>query len=750
MPHMARTAVLLLVSLASIGHVTARALPQVYQYPSSGSSGGSTPDDNSMNIESDTSTNLQLNPNENIIAGNVNGNANANTNLLMDSDIAEGGSSPSASADITGNNINPTQENSVQNYGTMLIEEDGKDNEAFANAGFEPDQEALAEDLEGTGGRQQFDVAPESLPRVQFPGGRVQPPAQNPAEGQESVNPARATEILQSGQRTPNESESAADNQIIEEEEVPRYQPQPLIDIADFPSLDPDEVVTPANEVDQDGNVIRILTTKPDIDREFKLKQESDAPDAATIERNKRLAKEEKDRLAGKASPSERKFLPDDQLPPGAEVEADYSLRNERGERINEYGLLLDENGEPIPESDDPYANERYEEENIEDFGEQYDAENIRNPDDRSGEASLLITELDTDAGDQSDLDDVDPNETYAQRVKPRRQRFEKDLKPYLKTGGRADKPFVVGDYTQTGGRSNIARYPSDKFRKTDNQRSPNSTRRQKNMPKTGLVKKPGPRTYKSSQENSNPYSFLEQPYNDIPPQAIEDSMIAQAKLDSQRRSNNPNQQVSQQAQAPTIRPNMSIDEVMQLIAYQTAQEAAAREQENQSGIDSAQQTMMSLAEAGGIPSRKRTNTQGTQINQNIDQTLYDLANQAFQGNLQLSSINSLAMPRGNNPDFDFNNYAGGQAQNFNPGLSFGYDESLNLNSGQEETLPSEMLQGTNAPAGDYVTKTAANMTEAELIDFLTNLDIPVGIGNDLYSEEYLRQLVAQLMGDDV
>ncbi|EGX48595.1 hypothetical protein AOL_s00080g224 [Orbilia oligospora ATCC 24927] len=753
MPHMARAAVLLLASLVSIGHVTARALPQFY--PVSGSNGGSSQGSNSMNIESDGSVSaddvdagVQLNANGNPNILNINANTNANNQNSEPFYWEEEEPKNPSGLDMVGQEQEglaydqggKTKKGSPDGGKMLLEEEEGAESadaasvastqadlEEYVDAGFEPDEEALQKDLEFTGGRQMFDIAPESLQRAQT------------APIQESINIAPKTDVLGSGQPSPNGSQIAAEDveDRIIEEEIPSniYRPQHVFDISALPRLASEEVVTVENEFDEEGNM-RILTTAPDIDAEFKREQESDKPGPADIERNKRLEREKKERLSRRRSQSGgRKFLPDDQLPPNAELEWSYVLRNERGEPINEYGLLLDENGQPIPEPDDPYADE------------QYDEEVVDRVIDQTGQS---IKGADKETGDESAQDDTESIAAYPGRIKPRRQKFERDLNPYLRNSGTVDNPYDVDDSRfapdNTSERSNIAR-SYIKFRKPERQMNGRGTRRQKNM--SGFAQRPGPRTYRNSQANDNPYSFLDQPYNDISPQEIQDSMVAEAAIEAQRRSNNSNQQGSNQAW-PQTSDQYTAEEIMLLYELQAEKEAAAaaKARENQSGLGLTQQTMIDLAEAGGVP--KRTNTQGTQANQNFDQGLYDLANQAFQGNNQLSSINNLAMPSGSGAfDFDLNNYAGKQANFFNPGVNFGYDDSLDINSGlNQQALPQEMVgTGANPPAGDYVSKSPENMTEAELIDFLTNLDVPVGVGDDLYPVEYLRELAMQLMG---
>ncbi|KAF3145709.1 hypothetical protein TWF569_002420 [Orbilia oligospora] len=741
MPHMARTAVLLLASLVSIGHVTARALPQFY--PVSGSNGGSSQGSNSMNIESDGSVSA-----DDVDAGvqlNANGNPNilnidANANNQNPEPFYWGGEGPQNPSEL--NTAEQQKEGLAYDQGgktkmgspdggkMLLEEEEGAENadaasvastqaelEEYVDAGFEPDEEALQKDLEFTGGRQMFDIAPESLQRAQYPN-VAQAPVENTAPIQESINIAPTTDVVGSGQPSPNGSQIAAEDveDRIIEEEIPSnvYRPQNVFDISAFPRLASEEVVTVENEFDEEGNM-RILTTAPDIDAEFKREQQSNKPGPADIERNKRLEREKKERLSRRrrSNSGGRKFLPDDQLPPNAELEGSYVLRNERGEPINEYGLLLDENGQPIPELDGPYADEQYDEE---------------------------VVDRVIDQADQS----------ITERIKPRRQKFERDLNPYLRSSGTVDNPYDVDDprlaFDNTSKRSNIDR-SYIKFRKPERQMNGRGTRRQKNM--SGFAQRPGPRTYRNSQANDNPYSFLDQPYNDISPQEIQDSMVAEAAIEAQRRSNNSNQQGSNQAR-PQTSDSYTAEEIMLLYELQAEKEAAAaaKARENQSGLGLTQQTMIDLAEAGGVP--KKTNTQGTQANQNFDQGLYGLANQAFQGDNQLSSINNLAMPSGSGAfDFDLNNYAARQANFFSPGVNFGYDDSLDINSGlNQQALPQEMVgTGANPPAGDYVSKSPQNMTEAELIDFLTNLDIPVGVGDDLYPVEYLRELAMQLMG---
>ncbi|KAF3277015.1 hypothetical protein TWF970_005884 [Orbilia oligospora] len=691
MPHMARAAVLLLASLVSIGHVTARALPQFY--PVSGSNGGSSQGSNSMNIESDGSVSaddvdagVQLNANGNPNILNINANTNANNQNSEPFYWEEEEPKNPSGLDMAGQEQEglaydqggKTKKGSPDGGKMLLEEEEGAESadaasvastqadlEEYVDAGFEPDEEALQKDLEFTGGRQMFDIAPESLQRAQT------------APIQESINIAPKTDVLGSGQPSPNGSQIAAEDveDRIIEEEIPSniYRPQHVFDISALPRLASEEVVTVENEFDEEGNM-RILTTAPDIDAEFKREQESDKPGPADIERNKRLEREKKERVRNtysyqrRSQSGGRKFLPDDQLPPNAELEWSYVLRNERGEPINEYGLLLDENGQPIPEPDDPYADE------------QYDEEVVDRVIDQTGQS---IKGADKETGDESAQDDTESIAAYPGRIKPRRQKFERDLNPYLRNSGTVDNPF------------------------------------------------------------------LDQPYNDISPQEIQDSMVAEAAIEAQRRSNNSNQQGSNQAW-PQTSDQYTAEEIMLLYELQAEKEAAAaaKARENQSGLGLTQQTMIDLAEAGGVP--KRTNTQGTQANQNFDQGLYDLANQAFQGNNQLSSINNLAMPSGSGAfDFDLNNYAGKQANFFNPGVNFGYDDSLDINSGlNQQALPQEMVgTGANPPAGDYVSKSPENMTEAELIDFLTNLDVPVGVGDDLYPVEYLRELAMQLMG---
>ncbi|KAF3291764.1 hypothetical protein TWF132_006509 [Orbilia oligospora] len=679
MPHMARTAVLLLASLVSIGHVTARALPQFY--PVSGSNGGSSQGSNSMNIESDGSVSaddvdagVQLNANGNPNILNIDANANnqnpepfyweeeqpqnsseLNTAEQQKEGLAydQGGKTKKGSPD--GGKMLLEEEEGAENADAASVASTQAELEEYVDAGFEPDEEALQKDLEFTGGRQMFDIAPESLQRAQYPN-LAQAPVENTAPIQESINIAPTTDVVGSGQPSPNGSQIAAEDveDRIIEEEIPSnvYRPQNVFDISAFPRLASEEVVTVENEFDEEGNM-RILTTAPDIDAEFKREQESDKPGPADIERNKRLEREKKERVRNtysyqrrRSNSGGRKFLPDDQLPPNAELEGIYVLRNERGEPINEYGLLLDENGQPIPELDDPYADEQYDEEVV---------------DRVIGQADQSITE----------------------KIKPRRQKFERDFNPYLRGSGTVDNPF------------------------------------------------------------------LDQPYNDISPQEIQDSMVAEAAIEAQRRSNNSNQQGSNQAR-PQTSDSYTAEEIMLLYELQAEKEAAAaaKARENQSGLGLTQQTMIDLAEAGGVP--KKTNTQGTQANQNFDQGLYGLANQAFQGDNQLSSINNLAMPSGSGAfDFDLNNYAARQANFFSPGVNFGYDDSLDINLGlSQQALPQEMVgTGANPPAGDYVSKSPQNMTEAELIDFLTNLDIPVGVGDDLYPVEYLRELAMQLMG---
>ncbi|KAF3243986.1 hypothetical protein TWF217_011095 [Orbilia oligospora] len=746
MPHMARTAVLLLASLVSIGHVTARALPQFY--PVSGSNGGSSQGSNSMNIESDGSVSaddvdagVQLNANGNPNILNIDANANnqnpepfyweeeqpqnsseLNTAEQQKEGLAydQGGKTKKGSPD--GGKMLLEEEEGAENADAASVASTQAELEEYVDAGFEPDEEALQKDLEFTGGRQMFDIAPESLQRAQYPN-LAQAPVENTAPIQESINIAPTTDVVGSGQPSPNGSQIAAEDveDRIIEEEIPSnvYRPQNVFDISAFPRLASEEVVTVENEFDEEGNM-RILTTAPDIDAEFKREQESDKPGPADIERNKRLEREKKERVRNtysyqrrRSNSGGRKFLPDDQLPPNAELEGIYVLRNERGEPINEYGLLLDENGQPIPELDDPYADEQYDEEVV---------------DRVIGQADQSITE----------------------KIKPRRQKFERDFNPYLRGSGTVDNPYDVDDprlaFDNTSKRSNIDR-SYIKFRKPERQMNGRGTRRQKNM--SGFAQRPGPRTYRNSQANDNPYSFLDQPYNDISPQEIQDSMVAEAAIEAQRRSNNSNQQGSNQAR-PQTNDSYTAEEIMLLYELQAEKEAAAaaKARENQSGLGLTQQTMIDLAEAGGVP--KKTNTQGTQANQNFDQGLYGLANQAFQGDNQLSSINNLAMPSGSGAfDFDLNNYAARQANFFSPGVNFGYDDSLDINLGlSQQALPQEMVgTGANPPAGDYVSKSPQNMTEAELIDFLTNLDIPVGVGDDLYPVEYLRELAMQLMG---
>ncbi|KAF3140351.1 hypothetical protein TWF594_006322 [Orbilia oligospora] len=746
MPHMARTAVLLLASLVSIGHVTARALPQFY--PVSGSNGGSSQGSNSMNIESDGSVSaddvdagVQLNANGNPNILNIDANANnqnpepfyweeeepqnpseLNTAEQQKEGLAydQGGKTKMGSPD--GGKMLLEEEEGAENADAASVASTQAELEEYVDAGFEPDEEALQKDLEFTGGRQMFDIAPESLQRAQYPN-LAQAPVENTAPIQESINIAPTTDVVGSGQPSPNGSQIAAEDveDRIIEEEIPSnvYRPQNVFDISAFPRLASEEVVTVENEFDEEGNM-RILTTAPDIDAEFKREQQSNKPGPADIERNKRLEREKKERVRNKYSYQRRrsnsggrKFLPDDQLPPNAELEGSYVLRNERGEPINEYGLLLDENGQPIPELDGPYADEQYDEE---------------------------VVDRVIDQADQS----------ITERIKPRRQKFERDLNPYLRSSGTVDNPYDVDDprlaFDNTSKRSNIDR-SYIKFRKPERQMNGRGTRRQKNM--SGFAQRLGPRTYRNSQANDNPYSFLDQPYNDISPQEIQDSMVAEAAIEAQRRSNNSNQQGSNQAR-PQTSDSYTAEEIMLLYELQAEKEAAAaaKARENQSGLGLTQQTMIDLAEAGGVP--KKTNTQGTQANQNFDQGLYGLANQAFQGDNQLSSINNLAMPSGSGAfDFDLNNYAARQANFFSPGVNFGYDDSLDINSGlNQQALPQEMVgTGANPPAGDYVSKSPQNMTEAELIDFLTNLDIPVGVGDDLYPVEYLRELAMQLMG---
>ncbi|KAF3265575.1 hypothetical protein TWF192_000224 [Orbilia oligospora] len=763
MPHMARTAVLLLASLVSIGHVTARALPQFY--PVSGSNGGSSQGSNSMNIENDGSVSA-----DDVDAGvhlNANGNSNilnidatSNTNNQNPEPFYLEEEEPQNTAEF--NTAGQQQEGLAYDQGgkkkkgspddgkMLLEEEEGVESadaasiastqaelEEYVNAGFEPDEEALQKDLEFTGGRQMFDIAPESLQRAQY-SDLAQAPVENTAPIQESRNIAPTKDVVGSGQPSPNGSQIAAqdlEDRIIEED-IPSdvYRPQYVFDISAFPRLASDEVVTVENEFDEEGNM-RILTTAPDIDAEFKREQESGRPGPADIEREKRLERERKEMLSKRrrSRSGGRKFLPDDLLPPNAEQEWSNVLRNERGEPINEYGLLLDENGQPIPEPDDPYANEQYDEEVV---------DRVIN---QAGQSNRGAN---TETGDQIAQDDS--TAAYPEKVKPRRQKFERDLNPYLRSSGTIDNPYDVDDprlaLEHTSERSNIAR-SYIKFRKPEKQVNGRGTRRQKNM--SGFAQRPGPRTYRNLQANDNPYSFLDQPYNDISPQEIQDSMIAEAAIEAQRRSNNSNQQGSNQPW-PQTNDAYTAEEIMLLYELQAEKEAAAaaKARENQSGLGLTQQTMIDLAEAGGVP--KRTNTQETQANQNFDQSLYDIANQAFQGNNQLSSINNLAMPSGSNAfDFDLGNYAGKQANFFSPGVNFGYDDSLDINSGlNQQALPQETVgTGTNPPAGDYVSRSPENMTEAELIDFLTNLDIPVGVGDDLYPVEYLRELAMQLMG---
>ncbi|KAK6344627.1 hypothetical protein TWF718_006585 [Orbilia javanica] len=759
MPHMARTTILLLVSLASISHVAARALPQFYP-GSAGSGGGSTPSSTSMNIESEeVDTGNQVNDN-----ANQNGNANVD-NLLPQAVNWEGEFSPSIDDRRTSNaqaqyfeeeldevpqsssvlnmlggqlpeGLYESQGNQ-QNGGVMLIEEDVEDDRSpnaasfdtqadeYVDAGFDPDQEALLQDLQYTGGRQPFDLAPQNIPQIQDLSGS-QAIANNQPQVQEVLNLDAATDVVGSGPASP--AGTQAEGQIIEIEEAPSRYPPPLIDITAFPPLASDEVVSIDNEIDLEGNM-RILTEAPDLDLLYERRREAAGPDEATKERNRRLERENQERLSRRRSSGSRstgrKFLPDHLLPEGADTSSSYPLLNENGEPANEYGLLLDENGEPIPESDDPYADDGYDEDQV----------------------NIVIDQTSQAiAGGEAGTDAPSSANSF-RKQKPSRYKFEKNLNQYLSQFDTSDESKSPGEYTSA--RSNIARQSSLNFRRpAARQRNGRGNRRQRFS-----------RNYNDVQ---SPYGILGQPYiNNMSAQEIEDSILAQAALDSQQRAGNSNQQssnqqVSNQPQAQATDPfEMSPDDIMQLFALQAEQEAEQNNQAYRSGSDMAQQAMAAEAEAGGVPTRRRrAQNRGTQAGRYYDQSLYDLASQAFRGNSQLSSINNLAMPSGNTPyDFDLNINGGGAGNVFNPGPDFRYDESLDINAGglEQEILPPELVRtSTNAPAGDYVRQNPSTMTEAELIDFLTKLDIEVGIGNDLYPIEYLREMVAQLMGGDI
>ncbi|KAK6496980.1 hypothetical protein TWF481_001959 [Arthrobotrys musiformis] len=765
MPQMARTTVLFFLSLVAIGHVTARALP-VPQFPGSGpgSSGGSVQDDaNSMNIESDDSV-VANNIDTGVQPANVNGGGvnwggsnspsvgnNGANNIMQLPDFEEEVQNPES-------NLRAAQEEGLYyprnqiNSMNMLIESSDTatevdrasdrtaDEEEYADAGFEPDEEALQEDvLRYTEGRQPFDVAPETFPQIQYPESS-QPPVQNLEQAQEVIDQAGEAEAV-----TEAAQEQEQGGQIIEVEEPIIRRPPPLIDINAYPPLAPEDVVTEENEFDEEGNM-RIMTQVPDLDLRYQQRVDREY-ETAEVERNRRLAREEIELARAKKNlASGRKFLPDSLLPEGADISPQYFFRNERGERVNEYGLLLDENGRPIPEENDPYANDR----------EEVD----------------LIEILEDEAVDSNGrpLTGGDTSPIFYEKLKPTKYKFETDLNRYLNKATYDIDDSIFGK-DNTSARSNISKQSSLNFRKPMERNRNGRGRRQRNLADAEPRTRPGPRTYRNRQ-GGNAYDFLDQAYNnnaygqqyinDLSAQEIEDSMTAQAALDEQRRRSRAGGSNNLQYTTTQDRPSntMTNEELMHLFALQAEQDAT---NPRSAPPNTVQDAMFGVASAGGVPSQRRGANNnnydiqfGLQPNQVFDPGLYGIASEAFQGNDQLSSINNLAgsMPSGANPfDFDLGFSNGGQGTQYNPNLAF-YDESLNINEGfnQQELLPPQMVRTVTNTAsnGDYATKNASTMSGAELIDFLTNLDIPVGVGDDLYPVEYLRELVSQLMGGDL
>lgn len=302
-----------------------------------------------------------------------------------------------ANEDATGN-----QGNNGGRGGGMEEEPAANGDDEWADAGYSPDQRALEEDLEGTGGRQTFDTAPESLTNPNTNGGttkwQIETETQQPEDlfedakkqqadlntSQASVGTGDRTPTVGSPRPSPSSTvieEEQQQQQVVEQQVEGEIQPEHpwRFDISGFPPLDPDFAVTIDNEYDAEGNM-QILTERPDLDVLFPPRLEPTGPDPAEQERNRRLAeealtygaaadqefleaaerraKEMEDDLANGINifklsdpdyiASLPKNLPEDQLPPGANDPPDYRLRNSEGQVVDEWGNLIDDRGQRI------------------------------------------------------------------------------------------------------------------------------------------------------------------------------------------------------------------------------------------------------------------------------------------------------------------------------------------------------------------------------------------------------------------
>ncbi|KAK6523001.1 hypothetical protein TWF281_002424 [Arthrobotrys megalospora] len=837
MPHLARTTLLLLVSLASISNVSAIAIPQLYpgsraNSQSSNSNRGSIHDENSMNIESDES--IAANDLDagfpalvqNADNGGLVPNGNNAGNLIPEAVNWDGLSSPSVSQERTGGadpayvedqttvQLNSgraseqgmeeeVDDNLFQNEdgtgnqgngegrgggGGMEEEQPAEGDEDWADAGYSPDQRALDQDLEGTGGRQAFDTAPESLTNPNTNGEttkfQIETETQQPedffADAKKQQTDLDASQAsVETGDMTPTGSPrpSGSPTLIIEEEEQQQQEGQQQegqleeeippenpwrFDISGLPPLDPDFVVTVDNEYDEEGNM-QMLTERPDYDVLYPPRLEQQGPDPAEQERNRRLAEEaqlygwqqdeefieaaekraqemEEDLANGinifKLSDPDYlaslpKNLPDELLPPGANDLPDYRYRNSEGQVVDEWGNLLDDNGQRI----------------------------MPKP--------------------------VTRRVPIPMKKRPVKYTDDPELTQYLQKWGNVNAPISVDDRDYTSRRSSIIPVTSPiQFRQPPRRGKDNvRSQRQRNMAQqegqgSGQASSSARRTPTETR-----WSFLGQPYvNYMSAQEIQDSMVAQEALEQEQRR--ANSQAQQQSQGSTGQNNafppqfssedpgeMTVEEIQQLFALQQQQEeeqARARSQMTRSEVTSAAMTME--AEAGGP--EPRTNSQGTQTNQrqsgtqtntNFDPDLYTIAGQAFHGNEQLSAMNNLAgmstIPRigGNLFNFDLNDLSGGQGNNLNPGLN-NNDVSNQGNSIFPTYQTEQTSEQASAPTIGRTRRNAAaqgearrrgRMSDEEVVNYLLGLGIPVGDENGLYSIEDLRELVNLMMSNN-
>ncbi|KAK6340049.1 hypothetical protein TWF730_001824 [Orbilia blumenaviensis] len=813
MPHKARSTsqllLLLVVSLASVTNVSARALPQFYPGSNSGSvqSGGSSSSgsEDSMNIENDGIVPAdEFGDGVQIVISQGGGGVD------IEGLIGEG----QGTGDIVNNYQDPSQR--VNNNGPSMeleaaqgrIEEEEEEeqepdqasfatqadefleyDDGYADAGYYPDQSALDEDLLYTGGGRQFDVAPEGVPRVLGELLDTQSAAgTNPVGTATVARQGDTGSSVQNGDAPAGSPLSpAGEYQILAQEgenvvEIPQLQleeqlPNPNAVIYPLDTvLDPEDVVNEDNEVDADGNM-RILTEAPDLDAKFekwseeqRIKDEQEKADLRA-EREAKAASERRNRNRGGRGSEEEilpKYLPDDQLPPEAfEPEIPIPYRNNYGEIVDEYGFRLDENGERIPEVN------AYEEDDR--------ARALELAAEAEARAQAQANQANTNAGAPENTDEeatirMRRNKLYNELKKPTKYRFQPNLSPYL---NRLSYKGVL-DYEDVGltgtenvsDRNRIINQPSINFRKPP---SRNKNKGQKRTFYDYGVRRQGPRVYRDPRNPNNPYNFPGQPYvNNLSAQDIEDAMVAEAALNQQQSGTGAVETDNQESL--TIPPssvsdpfNMSPDKVMQLFELQQ-QKAAAEELARNfaTGQQTTQNTMASEAEAGTPRNsnlNQRLRTGNMQLNDYFDPNLYGIANEAFGGGMNGLAGMGLPLPPGGSPfDFDLN-YPGidlnPSTGNQNPSgtrMSDYYDENLFSNS--PDVIPPSTLTPqpmartgaqttTNRNARDAV-PSAATMTEFELIDFLTRLEVPIGVGEDVYPVPYLRQLVAELLGEDV